>query len=64
MTKEQYDRWKDLPKHRYLVPIEGGIVRYYEVIAQTKTMARYIAEGETHPWIHVKGKIIDKGVVE
>lgn len=64
MTQEQYERWKDLPRHRYLVPIQGGIGRYYEVIAPTKTFARWIAEGEVQPWIKVKGKIIDKGVVE
>lgn len=44
---------------RYKVPIVGGINRYYEVIAPNKTIARSIAEGETHPWIHVKGKIIE-----
>lgn len=48
--------------HRYKVPIIGGISDYYEVIAPNKTTARLIAEGETNPWIHCKGKIIDCGV--
>lgn len=50
--------------HRYQVPIIGGINDYYSVIAENKTMARRIAEGETQPWIKVKGKIIDMGEVE
>ncbi len=49
--------------HRYKVPIIGGIQNYYEVLAPNKTVARRIADGETHPWIHCEGKIIDCGVV-
>lgn len=50
--------------HKYRVPIIGGIADYYTVMAENKTMARRIAEGETQPWIKVKGKIIDMGEVE
>ena len=55
-------RTKDLfeqPWKTYKVPIEGGTLPYYTVKAPNKTMARKIVEGETHPWIHVKGKIIE-----
>ena len=64
MTKDHFEKYKDAPRHRYLVPIVGGINRYYEVIAPTKTFARWIAQGEVQSWIKVKGHIIDKGVVE
>lgn len=56
--------WLDRPAHRYKVPIVGGLSPYYEVVAPNKTMARRIAEGETHPWIHVRGKIIDLGLAK
>lgn len=44
---------------KYLVPIIGGIGRYYTVMAENKTQARRIVEGETNPWVKVKGKIIE-----
>lgn len=45
--------------HRYKVPIVGGFSDYYEVTAPNKTIARMIVEGETNPWVHVKGRIIE-----
>lgn len=56
--------WNTCKLFKYKVPIIGGIFPYYEVIAPNKTMARMIANGETQPWIKVKGKIICLGEVK
>ena len=49
------------PWKKYKVPIVGGITNWYYISAPNKTIARKIVEGETHPWVHVKGKIIEIG---
>lgn len=64
ITKEQWRKWMKLPFHRYRVPIVGGVLNYYEIDAPNKTVARIMVDRETHPWIHVKGKIVDLGEVE
>ena len=56
--------WDNCKLYRYRVPIVGGICRYYEVIAPNKTWARRIVNGETHPWVKAKGKIICLGEVK
>lgn len=61
-SREKMDRYRKIPYSEwkcYKVPISGGLGRWYYVEAPNKTLAREFAIGEVHPWVKVRGRIIE-----
>lgn len=51
-----FEKWLNIPRSqwkRYRLTLDGGLGRYYYIVAPNKTVARYMARGELNSWVKI-----------